>query len=366
MATRLAAAGHDVRILTSRVDRDLPQRQTIRGIDIQYVTTAPAWARGSSGLRFYLSRLPWFAIAPFVVPRAVAEFRPDIVVEDLAPVGIPLLARSLRAAGVPLVYDAHNLRGSLHRWWRIYGPIGAWGWWFERRLSRGHIRPDLLVSDSRPLLGHFAEAAPWLTTVRVPNGVDIVRFEPVAPQPGTLHVMAVGRYAPIKGHRFLVEAAALLKGRVDFDVTIYGDGPLAGSLKALARRLGVEEVVRFAGRVPHAEIHWAFAAAGLFAMPSLAEGMPVALIEALGAGLPIVASDLPELREVAPDGTICFVRPADSAALAGAIEQLAADPALRARMGAAGRHLAVDAYDWDRATDAFVGALTRAAGNGTA
>jgi glycosyltransferase involved in cell wall biosynthesis len=182
---------------------------------------------------------------------------------------------------------------------------------------------------------------------------------PTAERP--LEIIAVGRCIGVKGHIFLVDAAALLGTALPFRITVYGDGVLRPELERRVARLGLTERVRFAGFVDHDRIHEAYAAADLFVMPSLAEGLPVALVEALGAGLPVIASDIAEHRQVAPDGVLSLVAVGDPAAIATAISELAADPARRAEMRRRGREIAESTYTWERVTDAFEALLATTA-----
>jgi glycosyltransferase involved in cell wall biosynthesis len=179
----------------------------------------------------------------------------------------------------------------------------------------------------------------------VPNGV-----RPRGPGPGPRAaraalgldpeqpvVLTVGRLAVMKGQDALVAAAALLAPRFpDAAVVLLGSGHLHDSLRAQADGLGVGDGVHLPGH--RADARALLDAADVFVLPSRHEGMPLALLEAMDAGLPVVATRVPGCTEVVVDGvTGLLVPPEDPPALAAAIARLLADPALGRRMARAGR-----------------------------
>src|SRR5262249_38365544 len=130
----------------------------------------------------------------------------------------------------------------------------------------------------------------------------------------------------------------------DVHLVIAGDGRLRGALEAQAKQLGVADRVSFLGtRRDVADI---LAALDAYAMPSLWEGLSLALLEAMAARLPVIASDVGGVSQVAGDGAGCLrVPPADVAALAAAIRRLAAEPAeRRAALGEEARRRVADAF----------------------
>ncbi|MCW2779122.1 MAG: glycosyl transferase group 1 [Frankiales bacterium] len=157
-------------------------------------------------------------------------------------------------------------------------------------------------------------------------------------------VMTVGRLTVMKGQRFLLDAVPALADRFpDLAVVLVGDGHLREVLEKQAADLGVADVVRFAGQ--RADARELLAAADVFALPSRTEGMPLAVLEAMEAGLPVVATRAIGLEEVVDDGvTGLLVRIRDAAALGVALAAVLDDPLLRARLGAAGRQRYLAAF----------------------
>jgi glycosyltransferase involved in cell wall biosynthesis len=181
--------------------------------------------------------------------------------------------------------------------------------------------------------------------VTVPNGVRPRASSPgraaarraLGLEAGQPVVMTVGRLTVMKGQRHLIDATALLLRRFpDLAVVVIGEGHLHAALVEQAELLGVSHAVRLVGH--RADARDLLDAADVFATPSRHEGMPLAVLEAMDAGLPVVGTRVIGTSEAVADGvTGRLVPPGRPAAMAEAIEELLGDAALRRRMGAAGR-----------------------------
>jgi glycosyltransferase involved in cell wall biosynthesis len=151
---------------------------------------------------------------------------------------------------------------------------------------------------------------------------------------------SVGRLTEQKGYDLLVRA---LPGLLGATVVLVGDGPQRGALEELAARLGVADRLRITGWSADPRRH--LAAFDVFALPSHWEGMPLGILEAMHAGLPVVASDVGSVAEAVSDGeTGLLVAPGDAEALCASLAGLLAAPQLRARMGARGRAVALERF----------------------
>jgi len=155
--------------------------------------------------------------------------------------------------------------------------------------------------------------------------------------PGDVVVMAVGRLDENKNPLLLVEAFGRIRGGFPFGMLVFlGDGPLRGDVVRRAEALGMSESVLTPGFVPGAAS--LMAAADVVVLTSWTEGLPNVVMEASAAGVPVVATDAGGVREVVEDGLSGFVvEPGDVEALAGRLETLLRDGALRASMGRSGR-----------------------------
>jgi glycosyltransferase involved in cell wall biosynthesis len=158
-------------------------------------------------------------------------------------------------------------------------------------------------------------------------------------------VIMVGRMAPEKAHAALIgESRAVLDRAGGVTFLFVGDGSLAAPLQRLAERLGLGRRVRFLG--VRSDVYELFEISDVFALPSLWEGLPVALLEAGAFGLPAVATDVGGIGEVIVDGRNGFlVGPGDQRALGERVGELVADPALRAKMGHAAKARICSSFD---------------------
>ena len=180
-------------------------------------------------------------------------------------------------------------------------------------------------------------------------GVDVGVFvpRPVRTVAMPVEVMCVGRLVAAKGQRVLLEACrGLLERGVSVRVTLVGDGEDGAGLRAYVARSGIDGSVYFAGATSHAETQRLLAQADIFVLASFAEGVPVALMEAMASQLPCVSTyvaGIPELITSEQDGLLV---PAGSVeALGWAIERLAKDASLRGRLGIAARERVVKDYN---------------------
>lgn len=196
----------------------------------------------------------------------------------------------------------------------------------------------------------------WSKVGVVHCGVDPSEYRPVEHQNGSsdeLRILTVGRLVVQKGHAVLLEALAELARRgLRIDQTIVGDGPQRASLERQAARLGLTDQIRFEGTVGQDRIRDYYANADVFCLPSLWEGLPVVLMEAMAMEIPVVSttvSGIPELVEEGVSGLLA--PPARPDLIADALAQLAGSPDERRRMGEAGRQKVVAEFDVNRSAE---------------
>jgi colanic acid/amylovoran biosynthesis glycosyltransferase len=213
------------------------------------------------------------------------------------------------------------------------------------------------VSDhGRSQLMSLVAPEHWQKLRVVHCGVDLARFRP-AERPDEVavpEILTVGRLVPVKGQELLVEALAALSNRgIGGRLTLVGDGPQLGSLRALAERRGVADRVTFAGAVGQDEIRAYYTRADVFALPSFAEGLPVVLVEAMACGLPVVASritGIPELVEEGVAGRLIVPGRLDQLTEALA-DVLSGGLEARGSMGSRGRAKVEAEFDLERTAD---------------
>jgi glycosyltransferase involved in cell wall biosynthesis len=163
----------------------------------------------------------------------------------------------------------------------------------------------------------------------------------------------VGRLTEQKAHRVLFEAMARRSSLSNLHLVVTGDGELRDELRRRVESLGLSPRVHFTGI--RRDVGNVLAALDMFVMPSLWEGLPLALVHAMGAGLPVVASAVAGVPEVVQHGqTGMLVQPGDVDGLAAALERLVHDPAERSRLGLAARDYVRPRFG----VDGFVGSTT--------
>ncbi len=208
----------------------------------------------------------------------------------------------------------------------------------------------------------FAAPEHWPKMHIVHCGVDPAVYDrPAVPATagGGPRLLFVGRLAAVKGLPMLLDAAAALApAHPGLRLTIVGDGPDRAWLEARAAALGIGAQVVFTGYRSQAEVADALTEADVFVLPSFAEGVPVVLMEAMAARVPVVATRVAGVAELVEDGVSGhLVPPGDAEALAGALGRIMGDAALRRAMGAAGRARVVEAFDARREASRLAGLL---------
>ncbi len=180
----------------------------------------------------------------------------------------------------------------------------------------------------------------------VPNAVDTELFRPSTDEDEN-SVVWVGRFVPEKGLNTLIKAARIITRTTKTKFVLVGYGPLKGELQTLVKSLGLAKAVEFVGPLARNQIADVLARASVFVLPSLKEGMPVSLLEAMSSGKPVVTSMVGGMGEIISHGeTGLLVPPRDSEALARAIGTILGDADLRKRLGRNARELVLAKYNW--------------------
>ncbi|QAZ66032.1 glycosyltransferase family 4 protein [Solidesulfovibrio carbinolicus] len=340
MARELAGLGHRVRVVTA-VYGGLSRRQMVDGYELVRLPAVRRHADHCSPLEM----LTFLASAGLALPLGQWDFQADACIAffgiPCGPAawllkqlcGVPYIV-SLRGGDVP-GFQPYDLAG----YHKATGPLIRFLW-----RGAAHV-----VANSQGLAALARQSAGQTPIRMIPNGVDTARFTPAESleESGPVRLVFVGRVVHQKGLDVLLTALARLPAGVDYELTIVGDGPLRGALTEQAAALGVLSRLRFAGWAGREAMPELLRRADLFVFPSRDEGMPNAVLEAMAAGLPVIATRISGNEEVVADGeTGLLVPPDDPDALAGALAGLLADAALRRRLGAAGRERVCREYSW--------------------
>lgn len=275
-------------------------------------------------------------LSPLVLAAFIARMaavRPDVVHINLSSHGSTrrklIVARAAALLGIPTVIHLHGSR--FRQYW-----AGA-----SARTDRAIVR--MFEGAARVLvLGEVWRAfvgarAPGAKIAVLPNATPQPALAPVTGEPGVARLLFIGRLGARKGVPELVAALGQLKDLPGWRAIIAGDGEI-GDTRAAVERLGLVERVAVPGWAGPAEVAAMIAASDVLVLPSYDENLPMSVIEGMAAGLAIVATPVGAVEDIVTDGeTGLLVQPGDVDGLAAALRRLIEDPALRARLGAAGR-----------------------------
>jgi glycosyltransferase involved in cell wall biosynthesis len=284
-----------------------------------------------------------------------------VLAEHLKREGVVHLHNHIATASCTVAMLASEVSGIPYSF-TIHGP----GIFFEPvhwRIDEKTARASFVacISDfCRSQVMMFSGRAHWNKLHIVHCGVQPERYDGERRGSGQ-RLLFVGRLAGVKGVSVLFEALESIAPRFpDLQLTLIGDGLERADLEKEAQARGLGGAVTFAGYRSQAEVAEALREADMLILPSFAEGVPVVLMEAMAAGIPVVTTRVAGIPELVEDGVSgLLVPPGDTDALADAISALLADPARRARMGEKGRAKVVSEFNLDYEA-AWLGELFRA------
>ncbi len=192
----------------------------------------------------------------------------------------------------------------------------------------------------------------------LPNGVDLKAFAGESGRPAQYDedrfvFLFVGRLARVKGVSVLLEAISRIPEteRKKAQFVFVGDGPSRGELLAAGRTI---PQIRMLGAIPHSDIVPYFVHADAFLLPSLSEGLPISLLEAMAASLPCVASNVGGISSQFPSDALRFVPPGDADSLVKEIAALMSDRRASRALGQRGRDAVAERFSWERIVDRLV------------
>ena len=289
IARHLTNRGHQVLVITTR-DAGLPEESMEEGFCVHRVRS----------LKPKLLKYGYFCFKVLLILRG---FRPDITHAQAMWTGLPALVTKTVIGKPYLVWG----RGS-----DVYYP----------RLFKGSLSKLVLSkADAVVALTHDMKKEMLKVCKRdilvIGNGVDSERFGSHSRKEARYQlgiredekvVIFVGTLVPVKGVRYLIEAMNIIKQeRPETRLLIVGDGPEKEKLQSLASQLGVEDNITFTKRVNNSKVAVYLAASDMFVLPTLSEGYPNTIAEAMASGLPIVSTSVRGLSEIIADGRNGFI-----------------------------------------------------------
>lgn len=361
----------DVTVVTPRTPGAKP-REEIDGVRVIRYRYAPArletlvhdggMAANIARSRWKALLLPGFLVGQYFAARKVAKEGGIAVIHAhwLVPQGLIAWLVNARL-GVPYVVTSHG--GDL------FGLRGRLAGRLKRLVARRAAAMTVVSSAMREEAARIGIEPPCIEVV--PMGADLRdRFvaSGAAGRSGNI-LLFVGRLVPKKGLPHLLEAMPLiLARRPDVVLQIAGFGPERAALETQAAALGIDGSVRFLGALPQQALPGLYRQAAVFVAPFVREasgdqeGLPVALMEAIGCGCPAVVGDVAGVRDLLGDeAQHVAVDPLDRQALAGAVLDVLEHPAQAAIRASALREVAAGRVDWERIAAAYA-AIIGAAG----
>jgi colanic acid/amylovoran biosynthesis glycosyltransferase len=257
----------------------------------------------------------------------------------------------LRKAGITHVHSVYSTTVAMllatvfdvHLSMTIHGSgefLDAKGFWIGPKVRIAQLITAISYFGKSQIM-LWSEPSDWHKIEVVPLGIDLAGWQPAVfrERPEPFQLIAVGRIAAAKGYPLLLDAMAQLRSeRKDVRLTLVGDGPERPQLEQYAAQLGISDRVSFAGWKTQDALRELYRNSDLCVLSSLAEGIPVVLMEAMATGVPCVATRITGIPELVRDGVDGrLVTPADAHELACAIAELMDNPGLRKRMADAGR-----------------------------
>lgn len=342
VADALGARGHEVWVHTVHYG-DLPKQEQRDNLRIQR----------SFGFRRRQDRCSVPEMAGYLIGafwpcwRLAKRFQPDVIHAHFAvPTGVLAYLVS-KLTGIPYIITAHlgDVPGGV--------PEQTDGLF---RLLKPMTKPIWSNAYKRTAVSHFvrklAEKAYDVDVEVIPNPVPVPPSLPQRDWQGPLRLLFVGRFATQKNLVWLLQTLASMRGQA-WRLTLVGDGPLRSELQRVIDSCQLEAQVSILGWQDKASVFRMLGEHHCFILPSKSEGMPVAVLEALAYGMPILASDLEPLRELVVQGENGFRFGTDDAdQCREVIERLVADSEMRRRLGEAS-YLKAKWFAKERIIDAY-------------
>jgi len=285
-----------------------------------------------------------------------------------------LAAPLCRAAGIPLVFTNHTRYDLYSDAYARFIPYAARYAYLRWKLGSFARACDLVIAPAASIAEWLSEFCGYTDAAIVPNGIDVARFEhPASPANRTdlgftdddVIFCYAGRLGPEKNTEWLAEEFASAAARAPrARLLVIGDGPSRVAAERVLERAGVAERTRFLGMRAYDQVPGLEAVADVFVTGSVSEVHPLVVIEAMAAGLPVVAVHSPGISETVTDAETGLLAPSVApGALSDRMVHIATQDATRERMRVAA-HEAARAYSFEHTADVVLGHYARLVASG--
>ena len=357
-ARAFARMGHQVYVLTTRYG-SLAAEEQDEGVTIHRIRA----------LRRRADRCSVFEMVAFIIaalmtaPALARQWRIDAALAFFALPSGPVAWYLKRSNHIPYAISLQggDVPGFDPGRMRLYHRLTGWiikALWHDA---------NVVVANSHGLASLAQMYDPTATVGVIPAGADLTGIAPKQgyKADGAVNILFVGRLVKQKGLDVLIAALAAMDPAVNWRLTLVGDGPEWPALAGEAARVGLADQLDLRGWVTKDALPALYRSGDIFVLPSRDEGMANALLEAMAAGLPVVATRIAGSSEVVVQGeTGLLVAPEDVEGLKVALTALIADESKRAAFGRAGRTRVETTFGWDIVAKAWMGAMDQVMAQG--
>ena len=268
-----------------------------------------------------------------------------------------------RIGSPPLIITTHGIMSaSAPDWFNLLymKTIGKW-------TLKSADRVICYTEMEKDTLGNMLKIDSEKISV-IPNGVDTDLFRPDpnnnkrSNQSNAITILWVGRFVRGKGVEYIIHAAKILVKEVpNLKILLIGDGPSKGKIKSLIEKSNLKKNVIIKENVPNENMPEVYQKADIFVLPSLNEGVPKTLLEAMACGKPVIISEFPHLEELIKNAGLTFPK-GDVHALADRIMRLIRDKELAKELGNNGRNKIVEDHSWENTVSKMIELYEEVAG----
>ncbi|WP_049998613.1 glycosyltransferase family 4 protein [Halococcus sediminicola] len=348
---RLAANGHEVTVLAGKTDPELPNETVDQGRRFRHVTCVPVFVFKYGSLGYFLSRYLFaFVSLPIVIGLLYRE-EFDAIAETMTPYPT-FVVLAAKLFGVPIVATRHEFFD--RSCYDVYDPLTATIQLTVQNFLRIFEYNAIVVPATHVKQQFVDYGVPEERLTVIPNGVEYERYRrpAIESEPGRLVV--VGRLTKRKRQDRLVRVVRRLRDEgSDVRLDVAGDGPARERLEQMVEELDLDGCVTVHGFVDEERKIELLNRAELFVFASTQEGFGIVLLEAMAAGLPVVAKRLPVYEDFFVDGENGYLIQDDGSGtdeFADAIQQLLDAPAIEEETKARNMRTA-EHYSWNAVTD---------------